>query len=82
MDYIERSRVVVVKVDQPNLNVYYELGVARALEKDVVLVAAQDLVGQLPTDINNIECITYQQGDYDGLAVGVQKALAPFAPRA
>jgi hypothetical protein len=81
MDYIERSRVVVVKVDHPNLNVYYELGVARALDKDVVLVAAQDLLGQLPTDINNLECVTYQQGDYDGLAAGIQRALAPFTPR-
>lgn len=80
MDYIKRSRVIVVKVDHPNLNVYYELGVARALDKDVILVAAQDLLG-LPTDINNIECVTYQQGNYDGLATRVERALAPFTPR-
>jgi hypothetical protein len=34
---IERARVILVKVDQPNLNVYYELGVAQAIGKDVVL---------------------------------------------
>jgi hypothetical protein len=78
---IERARVVVVKVDHPNLNVYYELGAAQAMGKDLLLVAANELVGQLPTDINNIECITYAQGDYKGLAASVKRALIPLVPR-
>lgn len=79
--YIERARVVVVKVDHPNLNVYYELGVAQAMGKDLVLVAASELIGQLPTDISNIECVTYTQGDYKGLASAVEHALTPLVPR-
>jgi hypothetical protein len=78
MSYIERARVVVVKVDHPNLNVYYELGAAQAMGKDLVLVAAGDLIGQLPTDISNIECVTYTQGDYKRLAAGVHRALTPL----
>jgi hypothetical protein len=81
MGHIERARVVVVKVDHPNLNVYFELGAAQAMGKDLVLVAASDLIGQLPTDINNVECVTYQQGDYQGLASAMQCALAPLMPR-
>jgi len=78
---IERARVVIVKVDSPNLNVYYELGVAQALQKDIILIAEQDLINQLPTDINNLECIAYVKGDYRGLASLVWSALVPFTPR-
>jgi hypothetical protein len=80
--YIERSRVIVAKVDVQNLNVYYELGVARALGKDIILVAAQEQIGGLPTDINNLEVLTYPTGDYKTLRDSLALALKPLVPRA
>ncbi|RHW28307.1 hypothetical protein D0Z08_04850 [Nocardioides immobilis] len=80
--YIERSRVIVAKVDVQNLNVYYELGVARALGKDIILVAAQEQIGGLPTDINNLEVLTYPTGDYKALRESLTSALMPLVPRA
>ncbi|MCY4725921.1 hypothetical protein NYO98_06500 [Nocardioides sp. STR2] len=79
--YIERSRVIVAKVDVQNLNVYYEVGVARALGKDIVLVAAKEQVGVLPTDINNLEVLTYPTGDYETLRDSLEQALKPLVPR-
>lgn len=64
---IRRSRYIIAKVDQDNLNVFYELGLAMGLEKDVILIAEQELVLNLPSDLKNWECITYKKGDYNGL---------------
>jgi hypothetical protein len=41
-------------------------------------IAAMDIDA---TDINNIECVTYTQGDYTGLATNLQQALAPLIAR-
>lgn len=60
---IEKSRFVIVKVDSDNLNVYFELGLAMGLDKDVLLVSEEDLVLQLPTDLRNWECLTYHYNE-------------------
>lgn len=62
---IEKSRFVIVKVDSDNLNVYFELGFAMGLDKDVLLISEKDLVLQLPSDLKNWECLTYTKGNYD-----------------
>ncbi len=64
---IKRSRYIIAKVDQDNLNVFYELGLAMGLEKDVILIAERELVLNLPSDLKNWECITYTKGDYNSL---------------
>lgn len=64
---IEKSRFVIVKVDSDNLNVYFELGFAMGLDKDVLLISEKDLVLQLPSDLKNWECLTYSKGNYDEL---------------
>ena len=64
---IEKSRFVIIKVDSNNLNVYFELGLAMGLNKDVLLVSQEDLVLHLPTDLRNWECLTYSEGNYDQL---------------
>lgn len=48
--HIERARFVVAKVDVENLNVYFELGVAMGLSKDVLLIAERSLTINLPSD--------------------------------
>lgn len=64
---IEKSRFVIIKVDSNNLNVYFELGLAMGLNKDVLLISQEDLVLHLPTDLKNWECLTYSKGNYDQL---------------
>lgn len=66
-DDVRGCRFVIAKVDEPNLNVYFELGYAMGMDKDVLLVSERDLVDQLPVDLNNWTCLTYQRGNYDGL---------------
>ncbi|MBQ7432552.1 MAG: hypothetical protein IJV50_03685 [Lachnospiraceae bacterium] len=64
---IERSRFVIAKVDVDNLNVYFELGLAMGLNKDVLLISEEDKVLQLPSDLRNWKCVTYPNGDYEKL---------------
>lgn len=64
---IEKSRFVIIKVDSNNLNVYFELGLAMGLNKDVLLISQEDLVLHLPTDLKNWECLTYSKGNYEQL---------------
>lgn len=64
---IEKSRFVIAKIDSDNLNVYFELGLSMGLDKDVLLVSEKDLVLQLPSDLRNWECLTYEKGNYSEL---------------
>ena len=73
---IEKSRFVIIKVDSNNLNVYFELGLAMGLSKDVLLISQEDLVLHLPTDLRNWECLTYSEGNYDQLKNKVIKFFA------
>lgn len=65
--YIDTSRFVIAKVDSNNLNVYFELGFAMGLQKDVLLISEKELVMQLPSDLRNWECLTYTKGNYEEL---------------
>ncbi len=72
---IRRSRLIVAKVDENNLNVYYELGLAMGLEKDVLLISEASLAINLPSDLRSWECLTYEHGNYSQLAERVRKFL-------
>ena len=65
--HINNCRFVIVKVDNDNLNVYFELGLAMGLKKDILLISENDLVLNLPTDLKNWECLTYPKGNYEQL---------------
>ena len=64
---IKKSRFVIVKVDVENLNVYFELGLAMGLDKDIILISEKNLVLNLPSDLRNWECLTYTEGNYKEL---------------
>jgi hypothetical protein len=53
-----RSRVVVVNIDGRNPNVYYELGIAHAMDKRTILVS--NSVNDLPIDIKSRRIIIYK----------------------
>ena len=54
---IRQARLVIADLTGQNANVFYELGMAHALEKDVILLA-QD-VGDVPFDLRPMNIIEY-----------------------
>jgi hypothetical protein len=54
---IRQARLVIADLTGRNANVFYELGIAHALEKDVILLA-QD-VGDVPFDLRPMNIIEY-----------------------
>ena len=54
---IRQARLVIADLTGRNANVFYELGMAHALEKDVILLA-QD-VGDVPFDLRPMNIIEY-----------------------
>lgn len=70
---VDRCRFVVAKVDENNLNVYFELGLAMGADKEVLLISERELVLHLPSDLKSWECLTYTKGDYEGLKERVSK---------
>ncbi len=69
---INRARFLIAELTDQNPNVFYELGLAHALSKDVILITqSMDFV---PFDLKTIRCIVYEftpRGTQD-----LQKALA------
>jgi hypothetical protein len=75
-NHIARSRLVIAKVDHDNLNVFFELGLAMGMKKDVLLISESTLVLSLPSDLRNWECLTYDKGNYPELAERLTQYLA------
>lgn len=59
-DFIRQADVVIADCSDRNPNVFYELGMAHALGKPVVLITS-DAVEEAPTDIRAFEFISYAQ---------------------
>ena len=73
---IETSSVVVAKADEKNLNVYFELGYAAALDKPVYVVCESSLIPDMPSDVKGWELVTYKKGDYEGLKSNMKSYLS------
>jgi hypothetical protein len=58
---ITESRVLVAELTGRNPNVFYELGLAHALKKPVVLVSADE--NDVPFDLRHIRVIIYKMSD-------------------
>lgn len=78
---IRSADVLVAELTSKNPNVFYELGLAHALEKPVVLVSSNQ--EDVPFDLRHIRVILYDQTDpfwgqklVDKLADNIQSALA------
>jgi hypothetical protein len=59
---IRSSAYVVAKVDSTSRNVYFEIGLAQALDKELLLVAHNKF--RMPTDLRGMMLLTYTAGDY------------------
>ncbi|MCI0695634.1 nucleoside 2-deoxyribosyltransferase [candidate division KSB1 bacterium] len=55
-DLIRDADVIIADCSGRNPNVFYELGIAHALKKDVILIT-KDPVGVAPSDIRHFEFI-------------------------
>lgn len=58
---INNARVLVAELTKRNPNVFYELGLAHALEKPVVLVSSNE--EDVPFDLQHIRVIYYDVND-------------------
>ena len=58
---MSKAKVLVAELTGRNPNVFYELGVAHALRKPVVLVTADE--SDIPFDVKHIRVITYEKDD-------------------
>jgi hypothetical protein len=72
--YIKQADVVLADCTGRNPNVFYELGMAHALEKPVVLLTG-DPIDQAPTDIKAYEFISYASYEPDQFLVKLEGAL-------
>lgn len=68
-----QAGIVVADVSAPNVNVFYELGLAHALGKDVLLVKQKGT--QLPADFGGELCYDYELQRLESGANRLKKAL-------
>jgi nucleoside 2-deoxyribosyltransferase len=81
VDFIQQADVIIADCSGRNPNVFYELGMAHALKKPVVLITSDE---KAPTDIQAYEFISYATLPPDAftnrLTDALQKVLGnPFA---
>ena len=57
VDLICRSRVVVCDLSKRNPNVFYEMGIAHMLGKDVIMITQSN--EDVPFDVRSIRYVTY-----------------------
>ena len=83
VEYIDQADVVIADCTDRNPNVFYELGIAHAKKKPVVLITSDD-IEESPTDIRAFEFISYAQLTVDAFFARLDNALQntvgnPFA---
>jgi len=61
-DYISRADIIIADCSGRNPNVFYELGIAHTLNKDVILIT-HDPINEAPSDIRHYEFIHYELND-------------------
>ncbi|MCA0454512.1 MAG: hypothetical protein LCI00_11100 [Chloroflexi bacterium] len=61
-DYINRADIIIADCSGRNPNVFYELGIAHTLNKDVILIT-HDSISEAPSDIRHYEFIRYELSD-------------------
>lgn len=73
-DYIRRADVLIADCTGRNPNVFYELGMAHAYDKKVVLIS-QDTIEEAPADIRHLEFIRYSLADHNTFTTQLDNAL-------
>ncbi len=60
-EFINRARVIVADVTGRNPNVFYELGVAHTVGKDVIVLTQNE--GDVPFDVGHLRHFTYDDNE-------------------
>jgi hypothetical protein len=71
--HINRAAVIIAELTYKNPNVFYELGMAHVLGKDVILISQSEEV--IPFDLRGVRQILYQDkpSGYEKLAVDIKR---------
>lgn len=78
---IKDSRICFAEITKDNPNVWFELGYAIALGKEVVLVCSEERVTRFPFDIRHRSIITYQvesTSDFDSLRKRITEKIKAY----
>ena len=76
---LRRAEAVVADLTGSNPNVYYEVGLAHALGKQIIFIT-QDR-GKLPFDVSTSRCIRYEESNLSYLRDELEKAFAAVPQR-
>jgi hypothetical protein len=73
--YINRAAAIVAELTDRNANVFYELGMAHVLGKDVISIRQSGT--DIPFNVHGVRHIIYDDGPegYDKLATDIKRAL-------
>lgn len=77
VELILKSQIVIAVLDGKNANVTYEVGIANALGKPVILVANLKTKGQLPFDLQSDRFILYS--NWNELNMKLSQSLSKLA---
>jgi len=73
-DYIRRADVIIADCSDRNPNVFYELGIAHAYDKKVILIT-KDPISEVPTDVKQFEFIPYNLNNHTEFLERLDNAL-------
>ena len=76
---IRRAEIVVADLTNSNPNVFYEVGLAHALGKQIIFIT-QD-TGKLPFDVSTSRCVRYEEDKLPLLQDGLEKAFSAVPQR-
>ena len=57
-EYIKKARILVAELTGRNPNVFYELGLAHAMNKNVILITQN--LEDVPFDLKHYRCLVYE----------------------
>jgi nucleoside 2-deoxyribosyltransferase len=78
--YIQEADVLIADCSGRNPNVFYEMGIAHALAKPVILITS-DPIEDAPTDVRAFEFIRYELDDHVGFIEKLDRALNELVMR-
>jgi hypothetical protein len=73
------AEAVVADLTHSNANVYYEVGLAQALGKEIIFITQDN--DKLPFDVSTSRCIRYEKNDLAHLKMKLEKAFAAVPQR-
>jgi hypothetical protein len=76
---LRRAEVVVADLTNGNPNVYYEVGLAHALGKEIIFITQDQ--NELPFDLSKSRCIRYEEDKLVYLRKELKKAFAAVKQR-